>query len=167
MLYTRRDLGKLALAALPATLLAKPNSKWGGVQVGLNVPYSFHNLPGTADDILKYCTDLDISALELRSQPVEAFLGAPHSSRIGGGRAGKTPEEQAAQKTAADELEKWRLAAHMDKFKEFRKKYEDAGIAHSDRQVRRRRQDEGRSGRLRVRTSPRLSARTRSPARFR
>ncbi len=128
MLYTRRDLGKLALAALPATLLAKPNSKWGGVQVGLNVPYSFHNLPGTADDILKYCTDLDISALELRSQPVEAFLGAPHSSRIGGGRAGKTPEEQAAQKTAADELEKWRLAAHMDKFKEFRKKYEDAGM---------------------------------------
>ena len=128
MLYTRRDLGKLALAAVPATLLAKPNSKWGGVQVGINVPYSYRGLPGTADDILKYTTGLGLSAIELRSQPVEAFFGAPHSSRIGSGRAGKTPEEQEAQKIAALELEKWRLAAPIDKFKEFRKKYEDAGI---------------------------------------
>ena len=51
--YTRRELGKLALAGLPATasLLelspafaapsAKPNSTWAGVQVGMNVPYNF------------------------------------------------------------------------------------------------------------------------------
>ncbi|HEV1286740.1 MAG TPA: TIM barrel protein [Bryobacteraceae bacterium] len=62
-------------------------------------------------------TGLGLSAVELRSQPVEAFFGAPDSSKIGGGKA------------ASPDLEKWRLAASIDKFKEFRKKYEDAGIA--------------------------------------
>lgn len=104
----------MALAALPASLLAKPDSKWGGVQIGINVPYSYRGLPGTADDILTMTTGLGLSAVELRSQPVEAFLGAPDSASI---RAPRTPE-----------LEKWRLAASMDGFKTFRKKYEDAGI---------------------------------------
>src|SRR5579862_5826688 len=78
MNYTRRDIGKLALAALPAsTLLARPNSVWGGVQVGNNVPYSFHGMSGTADKIIEYMTQLNLSACELRLQPVEAYLGAP------------------------------------------------------------------------------------------
>src|SRR5271163_1179690 len=113
MLYTRRDLGKLALAAWPATLLAKPDSKWGGVQIGINVPYSYRGLPGTADDILKFTTELGLSAVELRSQPVEAYFGAPNSSRIGTPRP-KTAEEEAAQKAGAEALEKWRLAASVD-----------------------------------------------------
>jgi len=128
MVYTRRDLGKLALAAVPATLLAKPDSKWGGVQIGINVPYSYRGLPGDADHILEDTTGLGLSAVELRSQPVEAFFGAPNSSRIGTARA-KTDEEKAEQAYGAEALEKWRLAASVDKFKEFRKKYEDAGIA--------------------------------------
>src|SRR6185503_12734896 len=75
---TRRDLGKLALAALlAARLLAKPNSKFGGVQIGINAPYSFRGMPGSADDILRYMTQLNLSAAELRLQPVEAFLQAP------------------------------------------------------------------------------------------
>jgi hypothetical protein len=115
MSLTRRDLGRLALAALPASLLAKPDSKWGGVQIGINVPYSYRGLPGSAEDVLIMTTGLGLSAVELRSQPVEAFFGAPDSSSI---RAPRTPE-----------LEKWRLAASIDKFKEFRKKYEDAGLA--------------------------------------
>ena len=37
MNITRRDLGKIALAALPAgRLFAKPDSKWSGVQIGIN-----------------------------------------------------------------------------------------------------------------------------------
>ena len=76
MRINRRDLGKLALA-LPAALGAKPNSKFGGVQVGINAPYSFHNLPASADDVEKYCVDLGLSAVELRSQPVEEFFGCP------------------------------------------------------------------------------------------
>ena len=127
MNITRRDIGKLALAAFPAaSLLAKPNSKFGGVQIGINAPYSFRGLPGTADDVLKYMTDLNLSAVELRTQPVEAFLGAPPIPGAANGRIqGKgTPEQQAA----IAELNKWRLGLSMDKVKGFRKKYEDAGV---------------------------------------
>jgi sugar phosphate isomerase/epimerase len=132
MNYTRRDLGKIALAALPVCLLAKPDSDFGGIQIGINAPYSFHGMPGDADHILKYMSELDLSAVELRSQPVEAYFGAPVSTQLGrppGPRRPPTPEQQAARRAAVEELEKWRLSAKMDKFKEFRKKYEDAGIA--------------------------------------
>lgn len=144
MRYTRRDFGKLALAALPGTKLlsareldaagllqAKPNSKFGGVQIGINAPYSFRNMPGGPDDVLTYCQQLGISALELRSQPVETFLGVP-SHLVGGGGGGRrgqpTPEQQAAQRARADELLKWRLSVPMSRVREFRKKYEDAGV---------------------------------------
>src|SRR5271168_2630387 len=128
MSLTRRDLGRLALAALPASLLAKPDSKWGGVQIGINVPYSYRGLPGSAEDVLVMTTGLGLSAVELRSQPVEAFFGAPNSERIGTPRP-KTPVEEAEQKAGAENLERWRLAASIDTFREFRKKYKGAGIA--------------------------------------
>jgi sugar phosphate isomerase/epimerase len=158
MNFTRRDFSKLALAAIPASqLLAKPNSKWGGVQVGINAPYSFTRMSGTADKIIEYMTQLNLSACELRLQPVEAYLNAPGviaspndgpggpppargaavagaarggSGRAGGGRgrAPLTPEQKAAQEAAAAELTKWRLSLPQEKMKDFRKKYEDAGI---------------------------------------
>ncbi len=46
----------------------------------------------------------------------------------GGGRAALTPEQQAAQAEEAKKLSDWRLSLSQDKIKEFRKKYEDAGI---------------------------------------
>ena len=48
-----------------------------GVQIGINVPYSFANVRMSGDEILKNCVQLDLSAVELRTQPVEAFLGVP------------------------------------------------------------------------------------------
>jgi sugar phosphate isomerase/epimerase len=39
-----------------------------------------------------------------------------------------TPEQQAAQRARAEELRKWRLSASMDKYKELRQKYNDAGV---------------------------------------
>jgi len=98
MLITRRDLGKLALAAVPGVRLlaaAKPDSKVAGVQIGLNVPYNFGSRMMDGDEVLRRCVDLGVSGIELRSQPVEAFAGKPVS---------------------------------MDKVKAFRKKYEDAGV---------------------------------------
>lgn len=130
MNLTRRDLGKLTLAGLPASRLwaAKPDSKWGGVQIGLNVPYSLHGLPGSADDILRDMIQLDLSAAELRLQPVEAFLGAPPpNTGVPRGHT-LTPEEQATRTAATEALRKWRASASMDGFKKFRKKYEDAGV---------------------------------------
>ena len=145
MLYTRRDLGKLALGGLSAAgmlaptraaaaaVAAKPNSKWAGVQVGMNIPYNFGPTPVlTADEILDRCVQLGVSGLELRSQPVEAFLGVPAgvvaAARAPGGRATPTPEQAAARTAAVEELRKWRASAPMSRVKDFRKKYEDAGV---------------------------------------
>ena len=130
MNYSRRDIGKIALASAPALLAAKPNSKFGGVQIGVNAPYSFHGMPGGADDVQRYCTEVGLSAVELRSQPAEAFFGAPIPTPLpAAARRNPTPEQAAAVKAADEALEKWRLAAPMGKIKEFRKKYADAGIA--------------------------------------
>jgi hypothetical protein len=135
MIYSRREIGKLALAALPVTRLcfAKPNSVFGGVQVGINAPYSFHNIPGTADDILNYMTQLNLSAAELRLQPVEAYLKAPTpwvapTPPRGTPRPPLTPQQKAEQAAVAEAQEKWRLSQSMDGFKAFRKKYEDSGV---------------------------------------
>ncbi len=131
MNFTRRDFGKLALAAIPATTLlaAKPNSKWGGVQVGVNAPYSFNKMSGTADKILEYMTRLNLSATELRLQPVEAYLGAPGVYASGNDSPKPAPVLTPEQKTAAAaDLTKWRSALSLDKLKAFRQKYEDAGV---------------------------------------
>jgi sugar phosphate isomerase/epimerase len=140
---TRRELGKMALAALPASrLLAKPNSKFGGVQIGINAPYSFHSEFTSGDQCLDAMVKLNLSSVELRAQPIEQFMGAPANlvaypavrppqatpRPAGGGRAPVTPEQIADRKAAADELRSWRLAASMDSVKAFRKKYEDAGV---------------------------------------
>lgn len=141
-MYTRRELGRLALSALPGVtvwpklsasfrsgFLQKPNSKVSGVQIGLNVPYSFGSNAMSGDETLQKCVQLGLSAVELRSQPVEGFMGVPADlvkAAAGGGKL--TPEQEAARKSALEELRKWRVAAPMSKVKEFRKKYEDAGV---------------------------------------
>jgi sugar phosphate isomerase/epimerase len=191
MTYSRRDFGRIALAGLPAgfmlephaavagLLQGKPNSKWGGVQVGMNVPYNFKvGNYMTPDDIIARCQQLGVSGMELRAQPVELFLGSPAAvaaaaaggnrgrgaggrrqgggdpataaagaapaapggegapgraaegerGRRGGGRAALTPEQQAAQRAAAEETRKWRSGVSLDKVKEFRRKFDDAGM---------------------------------------
>ncbi|MBI4875536.1 MAG: sugar phosphate isomerase/epimerase [Acidobacteria bacterium] len=112
MLITRRDVGKLALAAGTAARLmaAKPNSKFGGVQIGA-ITYSFRALPSGAGDVLKYCVDCGISGIELMSNTAESYAGAPP-----------------AQPKAAEERKNWRLSVSMDKYKAFRKMYESAGV---------------------------------------
>lgn len=99
--YSRRQFGKLALAGLPsayaylasedalAAAFAKPNSKWAGVQVGMNVPYNFSSGNYTPGDvILQKCVDLGVSGVELRAQPVELFLGSP-AALAGAANAGR------------------------------------------------------------------------------
>ena len=84
-MYTRRELGKLAITALPAATLlrsgvlaqSKPNSKVRGVMIGMNVPYNFGGRTAPVDEIIDKCVQLGVSGLELRTQPVEAFLGLP------------------------------------------------------------------------------------------
>lgn len=88
---TRRDLGKLALAAIPASrLLAKPNSTFDGVQVGV-ITYSYRSMPGAndADALLKYIVDSGISGIELMGPAAEIYAGSPAAAGRGGGGGGR------------------------------------------------------------------------------
>lgn len=126
----RRDFGKVALASLPASaLLAKADSKFGGVQIGA-ITYSFRALPSSAPELLNYCKELGISSVELMGDAAESFAGAPASrpSAFGGGRRPLTPEQQEAMRKAAEERKKWRLGVSMDKYKELRSLYNGAGV---------------------------------------
>jgi sugar phosphate isomerase/epimerase len=131
---TRRDFAKLSLAALPAAsvfsvlnrlsaaetptnVTGKPNSKVAGVQLGINVPYSFANGSMSGDDILKNCVQLGLSAVELRTQPVESFLGVPANLINGKSNAAN-----------AGQLGQWRKSVSMERVQEFRKRYEEAGV---------------------------------------
>ena len=167
MEYTRRDFGRIALATatLPMGSLmaaARPNSTFGGVQIGI-ITYSFRSLPGSAAETLKYCLDCGIDAIELMSNVAEGYAGSPQQQRGGpgggpggpppaaamagapppntagappgavagaqrGGRAPLTPEQQEAMRKRAEELKAWRLSVSMDKYKAFRKMYENAGV---------------------------------------
>ncbi|MEO5741441.1 MAG: sugar phosphate isomerase/epimerase [Vicinamibacterales bacterium] len=124
MQLTRRDLGKLAMAAVPGAAVlapwralgqraAKPNSKVAGVQIGLNVPYNFGGRDMNPDEQLERILKLNISAIEMRSQPVETFLGSPAAN---------------GQKADADQMRKFRASVAMDRVAAFRKKYKDAGV---------------------------------------
>jgi hypothetical protein len=130
MTYTRRELGKLVLALPVAGLIprdvfaqqrAKPNSTFAGVTVGMNVPYNFGTRTMPGDEVLAKLLQLGIGAVELRSQPVELFLGAPMAVLEPG-------RDKAAQTAAAEQLRAWRLKTKSEGAAAFRRKYEDAGV---------------------------------------
>ena len=66
------------------------------------------------------------------SGPAESFAGAPQAQRARrwreGPRPAPTPEQQAAQREAAERLKEWRHSVSMDRFKALRKMYNDAGV---------------------------------------
>lgn len=144
-LSSRREFTKLALAALPGASLfsnagflravqaaGKPNSKVSGVQIGLNVPYSFGAGVTTEDEILKNCLALGLSGVELRTQSVEVFLGAPVDQVYGKKKDKK--DKKAKDEPKADpapkgvSLREWRKTAPLERVKDFRSKWENAGV---------------------------------------
>jgi sugar phosphate isomerase/epimerase len=133
--YSRRDFGKIVLAGLPLSmLLQKPDSKIDGVQIGA-ITYSFRTIP-SAEDIIKAYVTIGLSEAELMSNHAEQLVGAPPAPPLAGGRGrGRgemTPEQQAEARKAAEaraeEMRKWRSSLSIDKFKDVRKKFDDAGI---------------------------------------
>jgi sugar phosphate isomerase/epimerase len=159
--YSRRDLGKLALGAIPGVTIAhalpngtvaaaqaaKPNSNFGGVQIGIIAPYSFQGMATTVQDVLKRTVELGLSAVELRGAEIEIFAGlppeasaapaargrgagaAPAAAPAGGGRGEPTPAELAAQKQRGAVVRKWRLSQSFAKYRELRQMYESAGVS--------------------------------------
>ncbi|MCX6254512.1 MAG: sugar phosphate isomerase/epimerase [Bacteroidia bacterium] len=59
-----------------------PNSNFGGVQIGA-ITYSWRSMPGGVENIIKYCKEAVISSVELMSNDVEEFLGAPKNPMMG------------------------------------------------------------------------------------
>ena len=109
MLYTRREAGRVLLAALPAMKAldaASIHSKFSGVQIGA-ITYSFGSMK--LDDVIQAYVDIGLGEMELMSETAEAAAGAP----AGG---------------AAQEILKWRKSVSMDKFKDIRGKANRAGI---------------------------------------
>src|SRR5262245_30887395 len=143
-MWTRREFGKLALAGAAGSVCGtsllnsivsaaeRPNSLINGVQIG-TITYSYRSMPDqSAEATLRYIVDSGINAIELMNGPAESFAGAPSAGRRGGGGGrgqALTPEQQAAQRAAADQLKQWRTSVGMDRFKALRKMYNDAGVS--------------------------------------
>src|SRR5450759_4890996 len=56
-------------------------SNFGGVQIGA-ITYSWRSMPGGVDNVIKYCKEAGISSVELMSNDVEDFLGAPKNPKL-------------------------------------------------------------------------------------
>jgi sugar phosphate isomerase/epimerase len=70
-------------------------------------------MPGSAEQLLQYCKDCDINAIELMGDAAEAYAGAP---------------KRDGSADFAAKLADWRANCPMDKFVELRKMYNDAGV---------------------------------------
>ncbi len=118
--------GKSAIASSGLFGSQLPNSKVNGVQIGV-ITYSFRSMPGSAEELLKYCVSAGISAIELMGDPAEAYAGSP----VGLMAPMKFPPPPDFMKMMEERNSKaraWRETASMDKFIELRKMFNDAGI---------------------------------------
>jgi sugar phosphate isomerase/epimerase len=122
-----------ARAAEPKkTKVKKPNSKFGGVQIGA-ITYSWRGMSPvpTAEEILKYCLECGISSIEMMSNTIELYAGL---MPLGSFKPPQNPtnEEKAAFFKARQEIyeaqKKQRLSIPMTKFEELRKMYNEAGV---------------------------------------
>src|SRR5262245_23177349 len=135
---TRRDFGKLTLAAVPAAILSerlvldaqsRMSSTIHGVHIGA-ITYSFRSMPDPAEIVKAYAT-IGLGEMELMSNHAEGLAGIPAGPRGGGGRRGGTSltaEQQAARDAAQKAVTDWRAAATEATFKPVRQKIHDAGI---------------------------------------
>jgi sugar phosphate isomerase/epimerase len=130
-------MGKNALAA-NSFFLAKPNSKIKGVQIGA-ITYSFRSMPGSAEQLIQYCKEAGISAIELMGDPAEAYAGSPAGvmppMNYGPAAANDPAKPRMSREEFMKSMEErnakaraWRETASMDKFVELRKMFNEAGI---------------------------------------
>ena len=110
---------------------AKPNSKFGGVQIGA-ITYSWRSMPSSPKDIISYCLQAGISDLELMGSIAEDYLGLPKGPGRPPHGVAITKEQKAeyekALAVATEAQRKWRLSVPMKKYSDLRKLFNDAGI---------------------------------------
>src|ERR1035437_3623740 len=108
MEFTRRDLGKIALASVPlsrAFAAKRIDSKFGGVQIGA-ITYSFNRIASPDPEaIIKAYVEIGLGECELMSNHCEALAGAPAMPAFGrgggGGGAGPMAPVRVEQPAAA------------------------------------------------------------------
>ena len=165
-LSRRKFLGSTAAVAafsmMPMSLLGKsspsvkstagvnPDSKFGGVQIGA-ITYSWRDLPGGVENIIKYCKEAGISSIELMSGDAEEFLGAPKNpmmamfapppppAKPAAGappappqpmkRPELTDEQKATIAKYNQDVKAWRLALPISKYEDVKKMFDAAGIS--------------------------------------
>jgi len=81
-------------------------------------------MPGGVENIIKYCKEAGISSVELMSNDVEEFLGAPPAPQ----RREKIQEQKDVIAKYNQDMKVWRLALPMSKFDDVRKMFDNAGI---------------------------------------
>jgi len=126
--------GAAALAVIPVnysfaigTQSKKPNSKVGGVQLGLTT-YCYRSIPHKADEVLQYLLKSGVNSVEMRLV-LEETLGLPQAPAGGATGASATKEErEKAMAALKEDRKKWRLALPMQKYADIRKMYNDAGV---------------------------------------
>lgn len=145
-----RGVGALTLApiGMPAIIksLGYSASKINGVTIGA-ITYSYRSMPDqSAEATLQYILDSGLSAVELMGDPAESYAGCPENPvnrraffglmRKSRGDEGLTDAEQKEMdemRTAMEAFQKevaaWRSTVSMDKFKEVKKMYKDAGVS--------------------------------------
>jgi sugar phosphate isomerase/epimerase len=123
----------------------KPNSIINGVQIGA-ITYSFRSMKDqSAEATLKYILDSGINAIELIGDPAETFAGRPENpldmgqmwglmrkqrdSEISEDEEKELAEMKVMQNEYSKKVSNWRVTADMDKFAQFRKMYNDAGVS--------------------------------------
>lgn len=136
----RRFLGTAAAATVFGTLPfnisfasnplgKKPNSKVGGVQLGVTT-YSYGSMPHKVDDVIPYLLYAGVNSIELRNV-AEEDLGLPQVQRPARG-VQLTEKDRADLAKAAEgireEQRKWRLSLPMERYADMRKKFNSAGI---------------------------------------
>lgn len=128
-------IGSQSAFGIPAYIkyLGKPNSVFGGVQIGA-ITYSWRSMPSGAEQVLQYCVDCNVSAIELMGNVAESFAGAPAPWQFpanpgSGPRPELTAEQKADRAEKAKALAEWRSKASMDKFEQLKKMYKDAGVS--------------------------------------
>ena len=116
--------------SLFASGIKKPNSKVGGVQLGLTT-YSYRSIPHSLPEVLEYVLKAGVNALEMRSV-LEEGLGIPAGPARGNRGEQLSDKDKAERAKAADaareEQRKWRLSLPMQKYADVRKMYNDAGV---------------------------------------
>jgi len=94
-----------ACIAVQSATTVKPNSKFGGVQIGA-ITYSYRDMPDQSlTATLDYIVRSGISSVELMGGTVEQYAGIPRSGQ-----------------------KEWRSTVSMDKFKEIKKMFDDKGV---------------------------------------